>query len=76
MLQCLGVTEDRACSFGTYSEGGWAIASALGAIVVKPDCALAAFKDPAAAQCLKKVPLPMTISLDQQNWHAYEEAKR
>ncbi len=59
LLKCLGVAEDNACSAGTFSEGGWAVSSALAAIVSPPGCTVPAFADAGVAQCIQKVPLPL-----------------
>jgi hypothetical protein len=56
LLKCLQVTEVRACSPGSYSEGGWAVSSTLAAIISPPGCVLPAFKSPEAAGCLKQFP--------------------
>jgi hypothetical protein len=54
LLKCLEVAEPQACAAGTYSEGGWAVSSAIAAMVSPPDCPLPAFNSPRKAECLQK----------------------
>lgn len=62
MLKCLGVSEEAGCLAGNYSETGWAVSSTLAAYVHAPGCALPAFKDKDAIQCLGAMPLPLSMT--------------
>jgi hypothetical protein len=53
-LKCLEAFETPACSAGAFSEGGWAISSALAAAVSPPGCELQALSDPKKRECLPK----------------------
>jgi len=57
LLQCLGLgmSESQNCGEGSYSEGGWAVSSAVAAIVAPPNCKIPAFNSPQAEECLGKV---------------------
>lgn len=59
MLSCLNVKEGNACGTGSYSEGGWAVSTAIATIVAPPGCTVPAFAQPEYAQCVKKVPFPL-----------------
>jgi hypothetical protein len=62
LLKCLDVKDDNACGNGSYSEAGWAVSSALAAAVAPPGCTVPAFQPVATAACVKKIPLPLTIT--------------
>ena len=61
-VKCLGVEDRKGCSAGTYSEAGWAVSTAMAAIVSAPGCTVPAFADPTIAGCLKKPKLPLSIA--------------
>lgn len=62
LLRCMGVSEAQACGFGTYSEAGWAVSSALASLVADPGCTLPVFMQASVAACAKRIPLPLTIA--------------
>lgn len=57
LLKCMQVYESNVCGAGSFSEGGWAVSSALATLVAPPGCTVPAFKNPEIAACLKKLPL-------------------
>lgn len=58
LLACLQVNEKQACAPESVSEGGWAVSSALAAMLARPGCEVPAFHEPAVARCLQKFPFP------------------
>ncbi len=78
LLKCLNINEERACAAGTYSEGGWAVSSAIATKLANPGCAVPAFADASMAACLKKFPLPLSLADNgvPVNGTAWKEARR
>jgi hypothetical protein len=59
LLKCMGLKEQewdtqKACTTGSHSEAGWAVASAVAAKASPPGCVLPAFQNAAAFQCVTK----------------------
>lgn len=71
LLACLGVQEEKACESGSFSEGGWAVATVLATSLFPPDCEVGAFKEEKMAACLK-LPVPF----EWRNPHAFLEKVR
>ncbi len=54
VLECLGVHDLNACEEGSYSEEGWASATALAAAVANPGCTIPAFQFVDSVSCLSR----------------------
>jgi hypothetical protein len=62
---CLGVSDSNACEPGSYSEGAWAVSTALAYGLDRPDCKLAAFEETSGASCLSMIrPSSRTIATE------------
>ncbi|MGK5086632.1 hypothetical protein WDW86_03670 [Bdellovibrionota bacterium FG-2] len=59
-LACSNVREEKACTPGSYSEGGWAVSSYLATLVSQPGCSVPAFMNPEIASCLTHLPYSKT----------------
>ena len=51
-LKCMKIEEGTSCPVNSYSEGGWAVSTALAFAVQPPGCKLAAFEDSSGAACI------------------------
>jgi hypothetical protein len=60
-LQCMKIDEAQACPVNSYSEGGWAVSTAVAQEVAPPGCRIPAFADAGAADCARKHLLPLTV---------------
>jgi hypothetical protein len=54
LMTCLGVQEDltTACAPGGFSEGGWAVSTAIAAVAAPAGCTIPAFAAPMGDRCL------------------------
>lgn len=62
LLRCLDLSEDEGCAAGSYSESGWAVSSTIAASVTPPGCRLPMYSNPKYVGCLKRIPLPMSLT--------------
>jgi hypothetical protein len=53
LTACLEVTEEQACSSGSYSEAGWAMSSSLAMMLSPPGCKLPIFVQENKTKCLQ-----------------------
>lgn len=61
LLDCMKVSRESACAPGSSAEEGWAVSSALAAILHSPGCNLPGLSHPDVVACLEKLPLPLTL---------------
>lgn len=61
LLDCMKVSRESACAPGSAAEEGWAVSSALAAILHSPGCNLPGLSHPDVVACLEKLPLPLTL---------------
>ena len=66
LLSCLGLPVNPECGAGSYSEAGWAVSSVVAVRVSPPGCELPALLEPGRLICANKLPLPLTVPLDQK----------
>lgn len=76
LLKCLDLKDESACTNGSYSEAGWAVSSVLATLVAPTSCWVAGLKDDRAVACLKKLPLPLTLSGVASLENSWQEAKK
>ena len=53
LLKCLGVDESQACEMGSYSEAGWAVSTAVAAVIAPPKCTVPVFRNLKYRACLE-----------------------
>ncbi|OFZ54775.1 MAG: hypothetical protein A2428_17265 [Bdellovibrionales bacterium RIFOXYC1_FULL_54_43] len=60
-LSCMQIDEGQKCGAGSYSEGGWAVSSAIAAKVAAPGCLLPAFATADSRECHERLLLPQEL---------------
>jgi hypothetical protein len=60
-LRCMKIDEAQSCPINSYSEGGWAVSTAIAQEISHPGCRVPAFAEPEQAECAKKFLLPLTL---------------